>query len=141
MLLGESRQAIDEDGGFVLPKHFLPEFASGIIVTRGFDRNVMLFAPDEWETLASKIVKQPVSSQQIRSLRRRLFADAVMLHADQNGRIQIPESLCNFADLRDEVAVLGLYDYLEIWDPQIWQDVCGMISEENNGSVLEIAGV
>jgi len=141
MFLGEFRQAIDENGGLVLPSHYLTAYASGIVVTRGFDRNLMLFAHDEWQLLAHKILNRPISNHQSRNLRRRIFANAAVLRVDKNSRIQIPDSLCDFAILKDEVVLTGMYDYLEIWNSRLWQAVSDAVVDDNNGSVWEAAGV
>jgi MraZ protein len=141
MFLGEFRQAIDESGGLVLPSQFLVAFASGMVVTRGFDRNLMLFAHDEWQLLAQKILNQPLSIHQSRNLRRRIFSNAAVLRFDKYSRIQIPDNLCEFAVLKDEVVFTGMYDYLEIWNSQLWQSVSDAFCKENDGSAWEDAGV
>lgn len=141
MFLGEYRQAIDEKGGLRLPSQFSAELASGMVVTRGFERNLMLFPHHGWQQLANKILNRPLSIQQSRALRRRLFSNAAVLNADQYGRIQIPASLCNFAGLEREVVLAGMYDYLEIWSTQTWQPVFDAINHGENGSVWETVGV
>lgn len=141
MFLGEFRQAIDIDGRLVLPSHYLSAFPSEMIVTRGFDRNLMLLANEQWQQLAHKILNQPQSNQQIRNLRRRVFSNAAVLNMDQDGRILVPGPLRDFAELEGGVIVVGMYDYLEIWNSQRWLEVCKAMGEENNGSVLEVVGV
>ena len=141
MFLGEYRQAIDEKGGLQLPSQFSAELASGMVVTRGFERNLMLFPHHGWQLLAHKILNRPLSIQQSRALRRRLFSNAAVLNADQYGRIQIPASLCEFAGLAGEVVLAGMYDYLEIWNIQTWQPVYDAINHGENGSVWETVGV
>ena len=141
MFLGEYRQAIDEKGGLQLPSQFSAELASGMVVTRGFERNLMLFPHHGWQLLAHKILNRPLSIQQSRALRRRLFSNAAVLNADQYGRIHIPASLCEFAGLAGEVVLAGMYDYLEIWNIQTWQPVYDAINHGENGSVWETVGV
>ena len=141
MFLGEYRQAIDEKGGLKLPSQFSAELASGMVVTRGFDRNLMLFPHHGWQLLAHKILNRPLSIQQSRALRRRLFSNAAVLKADQYGRIQIPASLSDFAGLEGEVVLAGMYDYLEIWNTQTWQPLYDAINHGENGSVWETVGV
>ena len=141
MFLGEFKRTIDENGGLVLPSQYLAALASGMVVTRGFDRNLMLFAHDEWKLLAYKIVNQPLSIHQSRNLRRRIFSNAAVLEIDKNSRIQIPNALCDFAALKDEVVFTGMYDYLEIWNSRLWQSASDAICKENDSSVWETAGV
>jgi MraZ protein len=141
MFLGEFRQAMDEKGGLLLPSQYSFELASGMVVTRGFDRNLMLFSHQGWQLMAQKILNRPLSNQQSRALRRRFFSSAAIFKADQYGRIQIPVSLCDFAGLEGEVILAGMYDYLEIWNIQIWQPVYDAINNGEDSSIWETDGV
>ena len=141
MFLGEYRQAIDEKCGLLIPSQYSVELASGMVVTRGFDRNLMLFPHHGWQLLANKILNRPLSNQQSRALRRRLFSNAAVLNADRYGRIQIPASLCDFAGLEGEIVLTGMYDYLEIWNAHIWQSVHDAINQGEHASIWETIGV
>ena len=141
MFLGEYRQAIDEKGGLRLPDPYSSDLHAGMVVTRGFDRNLMLFSHQGWLLLAEKILNRPLSIDQSRALRRRLFSNAAVLKVDERGRIHIPESLCVFAALEGEVVLAGMYDYLEIWDIQIWQPVHEAINSWQDDSIWETAGI
>ncbi len=141
MFLGEYKQAIDEKGGLLLPSQFSNELASGMVVTRGFDRNLMLFPHHGWQLLAHKILNRPLSIQQSRSLRRRLFSSAAVLKADQRGRIEIPAALCEFAALDGQVVLTGMFDYLEIWNTRMWQPVQDAINNGESNSIWETIGV
>jgi MraZ protein len=44
-----------------------------------------------------------------------MWADEVSL--DGQGRISIPKSLREFADLGGSALILGAFDHIEIWDP------------------------
>ncbi len=141
MFLGEFRQVIDEKGGLLLPSQYLSALGAGMVVTRGFDRNLMLFPRNEWQILASKILNRPLSIQQSRNLRRRLFSSAALIDSAKNSHIQIPQTLREFAELSGEVILTGMYDYLEIWNMQFWRSECEVINESANGSIWETTGV
>lgn len=141
MFLGEYRQAIDGKGGLLLPRQYSVELAGGMVVTRGFERNLMLFPQPEWHLLAQKVLNRPLSHLQSRSLRRRLFSKAAVINVDKNGRIQIPASLCDFAELDGEVMLAGMYDYLEIWSMRLWQPIHDATNDEEASSVWEMVGV
>jgi len=123
MFLGEYRQVVDNKGRLTFPRHFENVLAAGLVVTRGFDRNLMVFTCQGWKTLAEKILQRPLSVRQSRALRRRLFSDAAELSPDRSGSILLPVSLCDFAGLHGEVVLTGMYDYLEIWGANQWQPV------------------
>ena len=90
MILGEHRQAINGMAQKVLPDRVLSQLDGALVVTRGFERNLILFPDQEWRELAGKLLAKPISDQDVRTLRRRLFSDAVEVTADANGRIILP---------------------------------------------------
>lgn len=48
---------------------------------------------------------------------RVIYGSARRVEADGQGRILVPEELCKHAELRGEVAVVGVKDRFEIWNP------------------------
>ena len=120
MFLGEYKQAIDGKGQISLPTQFLGELAAGLIVTRGFDQNLMVFTQRQWQEFAGRLLGQPVSMRRLRNLRRRLFSAAATLSPDRYGRVYLPMPLCLFANLHDEAVLAGMGDYIEVWNSEIW---------------------
>ena len=57
MFLGEYTHTIDEKGRLTIPAKFRGDVASGLVVTRGFDQNLMIFTLNGWEELATKIAQ------------------------------------------------------------------------------------
>jgi MraZ protein len=120
MFLGEFVRTIDDKGKLKLPETYGAKLAAGFVVTRGFDRNLMVFTRQGWRELAEKIVAQSLFNMDSRALRRRLFAHAAELTPDRNGRISLPLSLCEFAGIGGQAVLAGMYDYLEIWSGENW---------------------
>ncbi|HMT21873.1 MAG TPA: division/cell wall cluster transcriptional repressor MraZ [Promineifilum sp.] len=123
MFLGEYRHTIDDKGRLTIPAKFRGLLAAGMVVTRGFDRNLMAFSLDGWEEHAARVKSLPWSDPGAREFRRRIFSGAVDLAPDKQGRILLPTYLREFANLGSEVAVTGMMDHLEIWNIDAWQPV------------------
>ena len=123
MFLGEYRHTIDDKGRLTIPAKFRGLLAAGMVVTRGFYRNLMAFSLDGWEELAARVKSLPWSDPGAREFRRRIFSGAVDLAPDKQGRILLPTYLREFANLGSEVAVTGMMDHLEIWNIDAWQPV------------------
>jgi MraZ protein len=123
MFLGEYTHTIDEKGRLTIPAKFRGELASGLVVTRGLDRNLLVFTMKEWEELAQKIAKTPISDRSARAFSRRVFSGATDLVPDRQGRILIPATLREFAELGDEAVIIGMYNYAEIWNADAWNPV------------------
>jgi MraZ protein len=123
MFLGEYTHSIDEKGRFTIPAKFRGELAAGLVVTRGLDKNLLVFAMSEWDDLAQKIARIPISDRSARAFSRRVFSGAVDLVPDKQGRILLPTTLREFANLGDEAVIIGMYNYAEIWNVEAWNPV------------------
>ena len=93
MFLGEYTHSIDEKGRLTIPAKFRGELAAGLVVTRGLDRNLLVFTVSEWGDLAEKIARIPISDRKARAFSRRVFSGAVDLIPDKQGRILLPATL------------------------------------------------
>lgn len=123
MFLGEFRHTIDEKGRLTIPAKFRGLLAAGMVVTRGFDRNLMAFSLEGWEELAERIKSLPISDPSAREFRRRVFSGAVDLIPDRQGRVLLPTYLREFAGIDGDVVIAGMYNHLEIWNGDAWQPV------------------
>jgi len=123
MFLGEYTHTIDDKGRLTVPAKFRGDLAAGLVVTRGFDTNLMVFPIAGWEELAEKIAAKPLSDPSARAFRRRVFSGAVDLAPDRQGRILLPVNLRSFAELNSDAVIIGMYSYLEIWNVDAWQPV------------------
>jgi MraZ protein len=130
MFLGEYSHTIDDKGRLTIPAKFRGELALGLVVTRGFDQNLMVFPLDEWQEMAESVLKRPLGDDEVRTFRRRIFSGAVDLAPDRQGRIVIPPYLREFAAIDGDVIVAGMYNYIEVWNNDYWQQVRETI--ENN---------
>jgi MraZ protein len=131
MFLGEYTHTIDEKGRLTIPAKFRGELAAGLVVTRGFDQNLMIFPLDEWQAMAERIISRPLGDEDVRSFRRRIFSGAIDLSPDRQGRIVLPTYLREFAAIDGEVVVAGMYNYVEVWGVGAWRSVREKI--ENSG--------
>lgn len=123
MFLGEYRHTIDEKGRLTIPAKFRGMLAAGLVITRGFDRNLMAFSLEGWQELADRVKKLPLSDPSAREFRRRVFGGAVDLIPDRQGRVLLPPYLREFANIDTEVVITGMDSYLEIWNSEDWLPV------------------
>ncbi len=123
MFLGEYRHTIDEKGRLTIPAKYRGSLAAGMVVTRGFDRNLMGFSLEGWEELAARVKSLPWSDPSAREFRRRVFSGAIDLIPDRQGRILLPTYLREFANIESEVVITGMLDHLEIWNSEAWEPV------------------
>ncbi|HRN66821.1 MAG TPA: division/cell wall cluster transcriptional repressor MraZ [Promineifilum sp.] len=123
MFLGEYRHTIDDKGRLTIPAKYRGLLAAGMVVTRGFDRNLMAFSMEGWEELATRVKSLPWSDPSAREFRRRVFSGAIDLVPDRQGRVLLPPYLREFANIDSDVVITGMLDHLEIWNSDAWEPV------------------
>ena len=141
MFLGEYIHTIDDKGRLTIPAKYRVLLDAGLVVTRGFDRNLMLFPIDGWKDMAESIVSKPLGDDDMRTFRRRVFSGAVDLAIDKQGRILLPSYLREFAGIDGEVVIAGMYNYVEVWSSASWQDVRESIENDNDADRWTDLGV
>jgi MraZ protein len=119
MFLGESSHSLDDKGRLVLPARFREQLTFGYL-TSEIDKCLAFWPPDEFNVKATQMKKRLLGNAQDRRVARAFFAGAQEATPDRQGRLSIPPSLRDFADLRREVTVIGQHDHLEIWDAAAW---------------------
>lgn len=141
MFLGEFVHAIDEKGRLTIPAKFRAELAGGLVVTRGFDRNLMIFPIEGWQELAERISARPLGDEEVRAFRRRVFSGAVDVEPDRQGRVVVPQYLRDFAGINGEVIVAGMYNYVEVWSAEAWQAVRAAAEASDDAARWQDLGV
>ena len=137
LLTGEYRNTLDEKGRILFPTRLRAELSDNVLIaTQALDRCLWLFTPEEWKKLSSKIM-EAVSpfNPQARLVLRRLIAPAQEIEFDKSGRISIPQSLREYANLSKECVVLGVNKYIELWDFASYQKYL----EQTESSFLQAA--
>ena len=120
MLKGHVVNSINDKGRLSIPSKFrevLSEWdADQIIVTKGLDKCLMAFAPDDWERLEKKAANLSMVRKADIFFKRHVMGSAEECQIDAQGRILIPASLREYADLKKKCLFVGITDHIEIWD-------------------------
>lgn len=141
MFLGEYTHNIDDKGRITIPAKFRGMLAAGLVVTRGFDQNLMLFPMDGWEEMAQRIAERPLSDEDVRAFRRRVFSGAIDLVPDRQGRIIVPPYLRDFAGIDGAVVIAGMFNYVELWSSEAWVGVRQSIESNEDAARWEDIGI
>jgi len=132
MFIGEYLHTIDHKGRVAIPAKFRPRLAGGCVVTRGLDSSLVIYPKEEWEILAKKLAKLPLSKPDARAFARLMLAGAMDVELDKQGRIIIPNYLKEYGNLTNSIIIAGLYDRMEIWDQDAWEDYRAQASEKSS---------
>ena len=121
VFFGEFQYKIDEKGRVPIPPRFRDDLRQGLALTPGVERCIVAYTLDDWKKLAVTLTTGPITSSKLRRLNRAVFATAFNLTLDGQGRVSLPAPLRAYADIKEEVVIVGVNTSLEIWDKALWE--------------------
>ena len=141
MFLGEYEHTVDDKGRMAIPAKFRAGLAEGLVVTRGFDQNLLVYPMTVWRELAARINALPMAQPAARNLRRLLFGSAADVEIDKQGRILLPANLREYAGITGEAVVAGLDTFIEIWSNERWAAVIATFPAEGAAIAEQVAAL
>lgn len=123
MFLGEYSHNIDEKGRLTLPARWREELGQRVVVTRGMEPCLFVFPAAKFETFLNEINTVGMTASDARGLSRFFSSKATDDELDKQGRVSLPQTLRDFANLNGEVMVVGNFDHIELWMPSRYEHV------------------
>lgn len=123
MFLGRHAHNLDDKGRLAIPSRFRDELRDGIVLTRGIDRCIAAYPLPAWDRLAEQVNALSMADPHARQFRRMVFAEAVDVKLDGQGRVLVPASLRAHAGIDREAVIVGVHASIEIWSPGRWTAV------------------
>lgn len=125
MFRGRYTHTIDSKGRVSIPSKFR-EVLNGrgqqaFMVTNDLDPCLVAYPMDEWLEMEKKLRNLPSFIPETVQFRRFFISGAQDCVMDRQGRILIPASLRDYAQLNREALFVGLLDKFEIWSPELWR--------------------
>ncbi len=131
--LGTHRHAVESRGRLFIPANYRKVIKDSgtlhLVVTKGSDGCLELYPKETWDKEIESIKKLSVRKKNNRMYRRFKLANAEAVEIDKQGRIQIPQYLLDYADLKGEVLIIGNLDFIEIWNPQKYSEYSETVDE------------
>lgn len=122
-----------------MPAKFRKALGKRAVITRGLDNCLFVFPKKEWDKLAQKLGALPLGQRDARGFMRLVLAGAMDVSIDSLGRILVPDYLRNYALLKRQVIVTGVFNRLEVWDEKEWEEYKKR-SEKDVGDMAERLG-
>jgi MraZ protein len=120
MFSGTYTPKLDDKGRLILPAKFRDEMKEGLVITRGQDHALDIRTKADFETFTEKFRNASQTNARMRNYGRMLFAQASEQVPDKQGRVMITPELRSYAELERECVVIGVFDRLEVWQPDRW---------------------
>lgn len=139
MLIGEYRPSIDPKGRISFPSKLREALGESFVITKGLDGCLSVYRMEAWDRLVEKVSALPAAKA--RYIQRFIFASAADVEPDKQGRVLIPQTLREYAELGGgEIVVVGLYDHAEIWNAQKWDKSNAEITGEAVAAIMDELG-
>lgn len=119
MFFGEYRHNIDAKKRLALPSKIRDCMSETMVMVGSlFSPCIALYPMDQWKIFWSKIDKLRETEKAV--VRRAVFSRLCKTSCDSQGRILIPQNLCEYAHIDKNVVIVGADTYVEIWDADRW---------------------
>lgn len=120
MFKGEYNHTVDAKGRLIVPAKFRESLGDEFVVTKGLDGCLYVYSNEEWANIEEHFKDVSLTARDARKFSRFLFAGATDCEVDKQGRILIPASLREYADLKKDVVLAGVFNKIEIWSRERW---------------------
>ncbi len=138
--LGEHEIRLDDKGRARIPSSLKdklsPKANNKFVVTRGFENCLLLYPYDVWETVTEELKKLNTFVKENRDFLRRFMGGATELTMDGNDRVNLPNHLLDYANIKKEIILAPQNDKYEIWDKKTYDD---LMNSDNGSSYEELA--
>ncbi len=137
MLFGSFKHTVDKKGRVFIPAKLRDSLGDSFIICCGISgkRCLCVYSTEEWERLVEKIDTLP--STKASTVKRFLYGGAFTVECDAQGRILIPNTLREYAELESEAQIIGMSTNLEIWSSDKWDAEYKQYTPEAMASIME----
>ena len=124
-LIGEFDCKVDAKGRFMFPVNLRKQldgaFDQGFVINRNLHQKCLVLYPiNEWNKLNKKLSKLNRLIKANDVFVRKFTGGATAADADTTGRVLLPKSLVDYADIKADIKVLGSNNVIEIWDKTLY---------------------
>lgn len=120
MLIGQFENKISGRHQTALPKKFREILGDQLIITKGFEKCLIIVSVENWKTLMEGTEGRPFTDKSTREMQRFLLGNATDIELDSKGRFVVPEYLRKFADIKTDLVFAGMQRFVEVWDKVNW---------------------
>ena len=117
---------LDAKGRLVLPakiKANLPEVSTHeLVIRKGFEPHLILYPMLEYKKIHARIAALSEFNAEQRALKRNFFRSIAQVELDNAGRILLPKPMLAHAGLDKEAILIGMGNYVEIWNPRTFEE-------------------
>ena len=138
MLSGQFQHNMDKKGRVFIPAKFREELGTKVVLCKSLDvKNCLcIYTMAEYQRIMQKIGENKLV---VRNKFLRYLSSSVELEYDAQGRVNVPPTLREFAELSDEnpIMIIGTTDKVEVWSKPTWDIECAEDSADDIRELLD----
>lgn len=143
-LRGRFEIKMDAKGRMNLPAALSDEENPSFVVTNSQYqgcRCLDIYTKEEWEKLESRISQLSPLKKEVQAFQRFYIAGGQPIEAGSQGRVLIPKGLREYANLQDQIVLVGMGTKLEVWNLSDWQKIFDNLATDFEDTLNVIANL
>lgn len=123
MFRGRFEHSVDSKGRVSIPAKFrelLAEKYDDRLILTNFDRCLVAYPYEEWRVLEERVGSLSMVKKEVKAFQRFFISGATECPIDKLGRILVPPTLRDYAQLGRNVVFAGMLRKFEIWSKDRW---------------------
>ena len=113
----------------------------GLFVLPGVnDKCLCVYPAREMTRRLEKLRNLSIADEKGRQFARTLASRADLVPWDSQGRIRVKDELLGYADLVNQVVLVGTFDGFELWSPDRWKEQTGSLDQPDLGEAARYVG-
>ncbi len=124
-LLGEFPCKIDAKGRLRLPSGLTDQLPGDerdlFVINRGFEGCLNLYPKKVWDEKTVQVNKLNDFDLKSRQFKRAFLNGAAHLKKDGAGRVNLPNRLLEFAQIKGDAVLAAVNDRIEVWSVEQWE--------------------
>lgn len=142
--IGEFECKIDNKGRIILPAKLRSQIpdkdAKAMVINRGFEKCLVLYTNSDWNMETEKLAVLNDFRRDARKFIRQFNNGANIVPIDASNRINIPNSLAEYASLKDDIIISCYNHKIEIWNKAHFEEELKFDDQEFSRMAEELMG-
>ncbi|MCX5799192.1 MAG: division/cell wall cluster transcriptional repressor MraZ [Proteobacteria bacterium] len=126
MFAGRFEYAIDDKSRVSIPSKFREVLSTNYdmrLILTNLDGCIVAYPYQEWVNIQERISNLGTLKKEARVFLRFYYSGVSECSIDKLGRVLIPQSLKNYANIKKNVAIIGMNRKIEIWAQETWEEL------------------
>ena len=122
MPTGSYFNTIDAKGRVIIPTKLRYSLGERIWLVRGIDPCLYIFTQKDWEEYTKRYIDNlSMTDERARKLQRFTLGGSHELDIDRQGRINLPQTLIDYAGIEKDVVFIGCPNRIEVWSSAAYE--------------------